>query len=313
MNPFQGFQFSTTTPVPDEIFDRLMYDMTGSELKVLLYICRRTFGFKKDSDNISLAQLMNGITTREGKVLDRGTGLSEPTLLKALRNLDSAGVIVRTQHQSPDKGSEPTTYSLKFIGPPVLNKLGEAPPQKTLGGPSPNNLGTQETVLQQTVLQETEEYEKATELTNVRSVAKEKSRWLEILERDSRWPREEDLVFQDDVESCFIAPRALDLAQGRAHLAEIALCAYEWLQTDKGKKKTPRGMKLFWHNWLKKEGPNATFEQPNLGKYPGRDSKPTEQERIREKRRADIADLQRRIDEVNRAKAEGQRNAGGTS
>ena len=34
---FQGFYNPTTTPVPDEIFDSLMYHLSGAELKVLLY------------------------------------------------------------------------------------------------------------------------------------------------------------------------------------------------------------------------------------------------------------------------------------
>jgi hypothetical protein len=54
--PFLGFQFPTTTPVPDEVFDVLMPQLSGAELKVLMYICRRTFGFKKESDSISLHQ-----------------------------------------------------------------------------------------------------------------------------------------------------------------------------------------------------------------------------------------------------------------
>ncbi len=39
---------------------------------------RRTFGFKKDSDHIALSQLLNGIATRDGRILDRGVGLSNP-------------------------------------------------------------------------------------------------------------------------------------------------------------------------------------------------------------------------------------------
>jgi hypothetical protein len=69
---FNGFIFPTTTPIPDQVFDELLHLLSGNELKVLLYICRRTFGFKKESDTISLNQMVNGITTRDGRVLDRG-------------------------------------------------------------------------------------------------------------------------------------------------------------------------------------------------------------------------------------------------
>ena len=55
---FPGFLRPTTTPVPDEVFDVLMDMLTGAELKVVLYICRRTFGFRKEADNISLTQMI---------------------------------------------------------------------------------------------------------------------------------------------------------------------------------------------------------------------------------------------------------------
>src|SRR2546423_9842309 len=56
---FEPFQGPNYTLVPDEVFDRLLPELTGAELKVLLYIIRRTFGFKKDADSISLAQMLN--------------------------------------------------------------------------------------------------------------------------------------------------------------------------------------------------------------------------------------------------------------
>ena len=84
---FKGYSKPNYTPVPDELFDEQLPDLSGAELKVLLYIIRWTFGFKKESDNISLNQLLHGITTKENVVLDRGTGLSKKTLLETLKNL----------------------------------------------------------------------------------------------------------------------------------------------------------------------------------------------------------------------------------
>jgi phage replication O-like protein O len=111
---FRGFQSPNTTPVPDELFDELMYDLTGAELKVLLYICRQTFGFKKESDNISLSQLINGIKTRDGKVLDRGTGLSKDSVSRVVKSLEEKGIIVRNRRQSVERGYEATTYFLNI-------------------------------------------------------------------------------------------------------------------------------------------------------------------------------------------------------
>ena len=71
---FQGFQSPSTTQVPDELFDKLLTVLSHSELKVLLCIIQRTFGFKKDSDNISLNQMLHGITTKDGRIPDQGQG-----------------------------------------------------------------------------------------------------------------------------------------------------------------------------------------------------------------------------------------------
>jgi hypothetical protein len=152
-NPFPGFQFPTTTPVPDEVFDVLMYDLTGSELKVLLYICRRTFGFKKASDTISLNQMIHGITTTDGRVLDRGTGLSKVSVITAARSLEKKGIILRVRRHSTEKGDEATAYALNVLAPPPVLK------NQTGGCSKIEQGGVQKLDTQQTVKQETEEQE----------------------------------------------------------------------------------------------------------------------------------------------------------
>ncbi|MFH1263616.1 MAG: replication protein, partial [Pseudomonadota bacterium] len=96
LTPFTGFSVPTYTPVPDELFDQLMVDLSLAELRVLLYICRRTFGFKKREDAIALSQMLGGIRRRDGVRLDRGVGLSRRALLPAIRSLVEHGVIVKT-------------------------------------------------------------------------------------------------------------------------------------------------------------------------------------------------------------------------
>src|SRR5918997_1679759 len=90
---FLGFQFPNTTQIPNEVFDTLMPHLSGGELKVLLYICRRTFGFRKDNDRISLSQIAHGITTKAGRVLDQGTGLSKRHVITALKTLEKRNII----------------------------------------------------------------------------------------------------------------------------------------------------------------------------------------------------------------------------
>ena len=112
--PFSGFESPNFTQVPDELFDVLMPQLADAELRVLLYIIRRTFGFKRDSDAISLSQMVSGITTKDGRVLDSGTGLSKATVARGLAGLRDKGVILAVRNASAQRGDEPTTYRLKF-------------------------------------------------------------------------------------------------------------------------------------------------------------------------------------------------------
>ncbi|ACZ43719.1 hypothetical protein Tter_2836 [Thermobaculum terrenum ATCC BAA-798] len=111
---FEGITAPTYTQTPDAVFDWIMPYLTGAELKVLLYIIRRTFGFKKEADAISIEQLCNGIVTRDGRRLDLGTGLKRATVLEALRSLREKNLIIAQQQRDPLTGSKPTVYSLNL-------------------------------------------------------------------------------------------------------------------------------------------------------------------------------------------------------
>jgi hypothetical protein len=111
---FDGFASPNFTQVPDELFDVLLPQLADCELRVLLYIVRRTFGFKRDADAISLSQMVNGITTRQGQVLDRGTGLSKATVARGLAKLRERGVILAERRSSAERGDEATVYRLRF-------------------------------------------------------------------------------------------------------------------------------------------------------------------------------------------------------
>src|SRR5581483_4655381 len=97
---FAGFIGPNTTAVPDQFFDELMPRLSEAELRCLLYIIRRTFGFKKEADSISFSQLVDGITTRDGRVLDRGTGLSKSAVARGLNGLEEKGVITTKRNRS---------------------------------------------------------------------------------------------------------------------------------------------------------------------------------------------------------------------
>jgi len=116
MEKFKGFSRPNTTPTPDEVFDIFMTQLTHAELKVLLYIIRRTFGFKKDTDSISLNQISNGITTKDGRELDRGAGLSKQGAITAVQNLEKKGLIVVGRVKTKDGYNHVNVYKLRFKG-----------------------------------------------------------------------------------------------------------------------------------------------------------------------------------------------------
>ena len=96
---FQGFTSPHTTPIPDEFFDVLLAEIDNlAELKVVLYVLRRTLGFGKLVDRISHSQFARGIKTTRGFTevqLDRGTGLSLPSVRAGLRKALAHGYLVR--------------------------------------------------------------------------------------------------------------------------------------------------------------------------------------------------------------------------
>lgn len=112
---FEGFSSPNTTPVPDVVFDRLLGRLKEAELKALLYIIRRTFGFKRGSDSISFNQFLRGITTRDGRVLDEGCGVKDRTTLSnALKSLEKKGIVVSTKGMDERGENQTTVYALRF-------------------------------------------------------------------------------------------------------------------------------------------------------------------------------------------------------
>jgi hypothetical protein len=141
--------------VPDQLFDELLGAgvLSDPELRVLLYIIRRTYGFKKNADSISLSQITGGIVKRNGERLDHGAGVGKTAAVKAIKGLVEKGIILAQRNSSAARGDEPTTYALRprpvFAPrtPPVHGAntgvfAGESPPV--------HGANTQETVVQET-------------------------------------------------------------------------------------------------------------------------------------------------------------------
>jgi len=147
---FIGFVAPHYTQVPDELFDELLPTLSGAETKVLLYLVRRTFGFKRESDSISLNQMVHGLKARDGRPLDGGVGLSKPTIVKALKSLADKNIIITKRDPQPDGSCGPNTYALNVIKGGKANLLPQensvTPPRKDSLHPLVKPCNPQETV-----------------------------------------------------------------------------------------------------------------------------------------------------------------------
>ena len=90
---------------------------------VLSYILRRTFGFNKNADDISLSKITHGIVAADGRRLDHGTGLSKPTAIAAVKELVERGIIVAEHRSSAAKGHEATRYHLNLGDEALVKNL----------------------------------------------------------------------------------------------------------------------------------------------------------------------------------------------
>ncbi len=115
--PFTPWAPWSTTATPDWVFDDVAPNLGEAPLKVLLYIVRRTCGFRKSADAISLSQFQHGITTRDGRQLDKGAGVTNRTaLLRALADLEARGIIGHQHALRDDGGRATTVYYLRGPG-----------------------------------------------------------------------------------------------------------------------------------------------------------------------------------------------------
>jgi len=117
--PVEGWTFGGVatlngTQIPDAYFDEVMAPLGPSAFMVLMYVARRTFGFKRHSDQISLDQICDGIVTREGRRLDHGTGLAKSTVVLALDRLVAFGLIRKEKNTDARGGQLANTYRIVF-------------------------------------------------------------------------------------------------------------------------------------------------------------------------------------------------------
>lgn len=106
------------TQTPNDLFDKWLPHLGHAELKVLLVIMRKTFGWHKTHDVISTSQLA------------QYTGMLEETVIKAARSLQKKGVIKR--EVIGDNGTQKTIYSL-VVEEESNNSYPSVEPSRPLG------------------------------------------------------------------------------------------------------------------------------------------------------------------------------------
>lgn len=105
------------TPVPNVFFDYWMTILSPAEFKILLCICRKTFGWHKDKDRISLRQIVNM------------TELNKSTVVKGIDKLIEFDLVLKTKFKDELDGSDaPNQYEILVQENPGGSSLKQHPP-----------------------------------------------------------------------------------------------------------------------------------------------------------------------------------------
>jgi phage replication O-like protein O len=99
-----------TTQIPNVILDYWMGILPSAELKCLLAISRKTFGWQKKKDKITKRQI------------GQASGMSNDAVRKAIRELEKRGLILSKENPRKFGKNDPNTYEINVI---VLNQTQE--------------------------------------------------------------------------------------------------------------------------------------------------------------------------------------------
>lgn len=99
------------TPIANEILQQIVNTpLLGSEFQILLFIIRKTYGFQKKEDWISITQFQ------------KSTGLSRPTVVKSIKNLIHRNMIFKTKSYDYSFNKD---YEKWIVNTPLLVKYND--------------------------------------------------------------------------------------------------------------------------------------------------------------------------------------------
>ncbi len=101
---FPGYAAGRRVRLPMLLFDRLLAELSGAELKVLLYVLRHTFCVGAADEVMPMARLVEN------------TGLSLRHTRLAVSALTTRGAIMVQHRQDPDHGKLASRFGVKVIG-----------------------------------------------------------------------------------------------------------------------------------------------------------------------------------------------------
>ena len=131
---FKGYRLPSYTQIPDQLFDEQLHLLTHGELRVLLYIMRHTFGYKREGDHLAARQIAEGIKRRDGSHVDYGTGLSIRQVRTVVGSLEDKGLIT-IRREVGDNGTERNYYAVRLVEVQPGSEVDFTPPMKSASSP----------------------------------------------------------------------------------------------------------------------------------------------------------------------------------
>jgi len=109
-----------TSAIPNILFDFWMEKLSPAEFKVLMCIARKTYGWHKEVDRISLKQI------------EKMTGLHKSGIVKNMASLIEFGLVIKIKNKTSDGDDAPNQYEINiycveggslFKTPPLVDSV----------------------------------------------------------------------------------------------------------------------------------------------------------------------------------------------